>query len=201
MGLDISLEEDIMQDFVQGTTTINSKVQIKKLNLTNVHGLMETSEKLLKLFIQDNIKDITINHCSNEIISSLINTLDISSNLIRISIEDCHISDGWVNQLVNRTPQLRYFSSERSGYLSDNAISSITQHCPFIETVIVTLPNHIIQSNTITMLSLQSISQCQHIKQFICRGQVRIARRECQDWLYTHCPTLEYCDLSFSSSS
>lgn len=197
MGLDISfpfMQILLLPPILLQRHNIN-KIQIKNLNLMNIHGSTETSDYIYDLFTQNNLKSIHVSNCSNEMISSLLQSK--TSTCQFLSIQDCDISDSWVKQMVSRTPRLRYFSSQRSGYLSDSAIVSITQHCALIETLIVTLPNHIIQSNTITMFSLQSIAKCNHIKRFVCRGQVRIATRECQDWLYAHCPTLEYCDLSF----
>lgn len=177
-------------------------VPIKTLQLVNVQASLKTSQLLIRLFNNtQTLREIHLSHCCNEILTCLANNTAVVnySHLTRICIQDCHVSDRWVTQFTCWTPQLRYFSCQRSGsILSDVAIIAIARHCPFLETLIVTLPNHIIQSNTITMLSLQSIlNHCHDLKRFICRGQVRIATKDCQDWLYAHCPSLEYCDLSF----
>lgn len=170
-------------------------LKVKRLQLCNVHTDQTSSDILSRLFITDTIKEICIENCSVEIASCLVTTL--KENLNRITIKDCFITDPWIKHIVSLTPNLRYFSSQRSGYVSDIAILAITQNCPLIETLIVTLPKHIIQSNTITFLSLQSLQGCIYLKKFICRGQVRISNQESQDWLYAHCPQLQYCDLSF----
>lgn len=175
---------------------------IKTLQLANVQASVETSQQLIRLFNNtQTLREIHLSHCCTEIVTCLANTAVNTpyTHLTRLCIQDCHVSDRWVQQFTCWTPQLRYFSSQRSGsILSDAAIIAIARHCSFLETLIVTLPNHIIQSNTITMLSLQSISNhCHDLKRLICRGQVRIATKDCQDWLYAHCPSLEYCDLSF----
>lgn len=194
---------DIMQPLVFDSYKERQPLpfSIKTLQLVNVHASTETSQHLIHLFNNtQTLREIHLSHCCNELSTCLITAVNSNySKLTRICIEDCHVPDRWVKQITQCTPHLRYFSSQRSGYiLSDAAIIAITLNCPLIETLIVTLPNHIIQSNTITKLSLESISKhCHYLKKFICRGQVRIATKDCQDWLYSHCPSLEYCDLSF----
>lgn len=199
MGMYISLE--IMQTIPENLfhNMQHLVLNIKTLQLANVHLTKTTSELMTNIFLSSHIRQILIENCSVPIISSLssrIGALD-TKLLTRICIKDCYITDVWVKQVVCYTPNLQYFSSQRSGYVSDITILAIAQSCPLIETLIVTLPRHIVQSNTITFLSLQSLATCTHLKKFVCRGQVRISNPESEAWLYSHCPQLEHCDLSF----
>lgn len=189
------MQTSIRQDVLNKLLRPHVELKVKRLQLCNVHTDQTSSDMLSRLFITDTIKEICIENCSVEIVSCLVVTR--KENLNRITIKDCFITDPWIKHIVSLTPNLRYFSSQRSGYVSDIAILAITQNCPLIETLIVTLPKHIIQSNTITFLSLQSLQHCVYLKKFVCRGQVRISNQESQDWLYAHCPQLQYCDLSF----
>ncbi|KAI9271043.1 hypothetical protein EDC94DRAFT_596942 [Helicostylum pulchrum] len=173
------------------------ELKVKRLQLCNVHTDQTGSEMLSRLLITDRIKEISIENCSVEIISCLSKQITTTTTINRISIKDNFITDPWIKDIVAFTPKLTHFSSQRSGYVSDIAILAITQNCPLIESLIVTLPNHIIQSNTITFRSIQSLQNCIHLKKFVCRGQVRISNQESQDWLYAHCPQLQHCDLSF----
>jgi hypothetical protein len=204
IGLDICLNtmqslSDTIFTSQQLISRQNINLHIKSLRLANVQATVKTSQFLIDYFISPCIKEIKLSNCSIEVTSSLITTQHqrIYDKLDRICIQDCYITDAWVRQIVSSTPQLRHFSTLRSGYLSDTSMVAITQHCPRIETVIVTLPSHLVQSNTITFDSLQLLSNCMHLKKFVCRGQVRISNDICQDWLYSHCPKLEHVDLSF----
>lgn len=206
--MDISLE-NTMQSLADNTFSSsnallltpqqkNNLLELKTLRLAHVQASTMTSQFLINYFTSPNhIKEIQIINCSTEVTSSFITTQKYQK-LTRVSIEDCSITDTWIQQIVNSTPQLKYFSIERSGYMiSDAAIFAIAQHCPLIESLIVTLPSHLAQSNTITFQSMQSLSACIHLNKFVCRGQVRIANQECEHWLYSHCPKLEHVDLSF----
>ncbi|KAI8080365.1 hypothetical protein BDF21DRAFT_418887 [Thamnidium elegans] len=197
MYISLEIMQTIPQNILNNLQHVELKV--KRLQLCNVYTDQGSGDVLTRLFITDTIKEINIENCSVEIITCLSKqiTTTIKEKLNRITIKDCYITDPWIKDIVRFTPKLKYFSSQRSGYVSDIAILAITQNCPLIETMIVTLPKHIIQSNTITFHSLQSLSNCIYLKKFICRGQVRISNQESQDWLYANCPQLQCCDLSF----
>ncbi|KAI8641142.1 hypothetical protein BD408DRAFT_418698, partial [Parasitella parasitica] len=149
----------------------------------------------------EKIEEIEINKCSVEIIAGFASQLGINQNkhlkLNRISIIDCFLTDIQVAYIVSFTPNLRSFISEGGSYLSDTAMLAITEHCPSIETLVVTLPSHIRQSNTITVNSLKALSKCANLTKLVCKGQVRLVGDEHRNWLHKNCPSLKYCDLSY----
>lgn len=194
-GLDLAF--DSIQH-VPDSILIPRQIPLRSLKLHNVQA---TFTKFIELSC-DKIEEIEFSNCSADITigfaAQLIDKKKKYLKLYRISILDCYLTDALVNQIVPFTPKLCYFGSQGSGYMSDSAILAITENCPLIETLIVTLPKYIIQSNTITSISLEALSKCLHLKKFICTGQVRIATEERGSWLLEKCTSLEHCDLSFS---
>ena len=178
---------------------LQTTVQIKTLRLVHIRCSKEKDQCLTRLFNFNTLKHLEITSCSNETVYHIANHLaqQEANQLETIDVKKCHVSDFWMKDIARSIPQLKYFGFQESGYTSDAAIIALAQNCPLIQTIIVTLPNYIIQSNTMTMLSLQSLSQCAQLKRFICQGQVRISTQECQDWMYANCPSLTDCDLSF----
>jgi hypothetical protein len=173
-------------------------ITIRTLRLNNLQASIDICNPFLGLFVQHRLQEIDISNCCTDMTFSLAAQLTKKkSNIHRISIQDCYMTDSLVEEITSGTPKLRYFSSQRSGYMSDTGILAIVRNCPLIETLIVTLPKYIIQSNTITAASLEALGGCKHLKKLVCRGQIRIASEESKKRLVQHCPLLEHCDLSF----
>lgn len=173
-------------------------VTIRILRLSNLQVNVDVCNALLGLFIQYKLQEVDIANCCTDIAFSLATQLTgKNNNVYKISVRDCYISDSLVQKITAATPKLQHFSAQQSGYLSDTAILAIAQNCPLIETLIVTLPKYIIQSNTITSTSLEALCNCKLLKKFVCRGQIRIASDQSKKLLFQHCPSLEHCDLSF----
>ncbi|KAG2199279.1 hypothetical protein INT46_006679 [Mucor plumbeus] len=195
IGLDLAFDNI---QHVPDSILIPRQILLRSVKLHNVQA---TSSTFIELFC-DEIEEIEFSNCSADIIIGFTTQMSDKKKkylkLYKFSILDCYLTDALVNQIVSFTPKLRYFGSQGSGYMSDSAILAITENCPLIETLIVTLPKYIIQSNTITSVSLEALSKCLHLKKFICTGQVRIATEERGSWLLEKCTSLEHCDLSFS---
>ncbi|CAO3696127.1 unnamed protein product [Rhizopus stolonifer] len=136
---------------------------------------------------------VYFSNCTTDVIQSVI--VKQSARLEKIMIYDCQVADKVFYGMV--APSLRYFSYCRSGFISDAAIAAIVQHCPCVETLVLTLPRNIVQANTMTQASLDSLTQFKCLKVLVCKGQIRISNGEYKNWLYKHIPSLEYCDLSF----
>ncbi|KAG1456983.1 hypothetical protein G6F56_006711 [Rhizopus delemar] len=136
---------------------------------------------------------VYFSNCATDVIQSII--VKQSARLEKIMIYDCPVADEVFYEMV--APSLRYFSYCRSGFISDAAIAAIVQHCPCVEALVLTLPRNIVQANTMTQASLDSLIQFKCLKVLICKGQIRIANGEYKNWLYKNIPSLEYCDLSF----
>jgi len=166
-----------------------------------VQATPAASMELLHLISCDRIEEIEFFNCSAEITigfaTQLIGEKKKYHRLKKVSFLDCYLTDTLVSQIAPFIPNLRSFVSQGSGYMSDTAILAITEHCPLIENLIVTLPKYIIQSNTITSTSLEALSKCVHLKKLICTGQVRIASKERESWLLENSMSLKHCDLSF----
>ncbi|CEP17146.1 hypothetical protein [Parasitella parasitica] len=196
----LNLAFDSIQ-FVPDSILIPRQITTRTLKLLNVHATPTASRSVMRLISCEKTEEVEINKCSVEIIAGFATRLEFNRNkhlkLNRISIIDCFLLDTQVAHIVSFTPNLRSFTSEGCSYLSDTAILAITEHCPLIETMIVTLPNHIRQSNTITVSSLKALSKCKKLTKLICKGQVRLIGDEHRIWLLKNCPSLEYCDLSY----
>jgi hypothetical protein len=199
VGLNISFPlAQHVDDYTELDLDFSTLIALRTLRLNNLQTSLDVCNSLLGLFIQHRLQEIDISNCCTDITFSLATQLTKKSgNIYRISIQDCYMTDSLVEQITAATPKLQHFSSQRSGYMSDTAILAITQNCPLIETLIVTLPKYIIQSNTITLTSLVALGNCKHLKKLVCRGQIRIASEESRKRLFQHCPLLEHCDLSF----
>lgn len=201
IGLDLAFDGT---QHVPDSLLIASQQQtsLRRLKLHNVQATSAASMELLHLISCDRTEEIEFLNCSAEITIGFATKLITGNNkhhkLHTISLLDCYLTDALVSQIVPFTPNLRSFTSQGSGYMSDTAILAIAEHCPYIENLIVTLPKYIIQSNTITSISLEALSKCVHLKKLICTGQVRIASKERESWLLENSMSLKHCNLSFA---
>lgn len=200
IGLDLAF--DSIQHVPDSLLIPRQKTPPRCLKLHNVQATSTASMQLLHLISCDRIEEIEFSNCSSEITTGFATQLIGEKNkhrkLDKISFLDCYLTDALVSQIVAFVPNLRSFVSQGSGYMSDTAILAIAKHCPLIENLIVTLPKYIIQSNTITTVSLEALSKCVHLKKLICTGQVRIASKEHESWLIENSISLKHCDLSFA---
>ncbi|CAO3637513.1 unnamed protein product [Mucor fragilis] len=200
IGLDLTF--DGTQQVPDSLLVPRQQTSLRRLKLHNVQAASTASMELLHLISCDKTKEIEFFHCSAEITigfaTQLIGDKNKHHTLNKISFLDCYLTDSLVSQIVRFTPNLRSFTSQGSGYMSDTAILAIAEHCPLIESLIVTLPKFIIQSNTITSISLEALSKCVHLKKLICTGQVRIASKERESWLLENSMSLKHCDLSYT---
>ncbi|GAN06100.1 hypothetical protein MAM1_0112c05577 [Mucor ambiguus] len=200
IGLDLAF--DGIQHVPDSLLIPKQQISLRSLKLHNVQATSTASTKLLHLISCNRIEEIEFFNCSAEITigfaTHLLGEANKHHKLYKISFLDCYLTDALASQIVAFIPNLRSFTSQGSGYMSDTAILAITEHCPLIESLIVTLPKYIIQSNTITSISLEALSKCVHLKQLICTGQVRIASKERESWLLENCMSLKHCDLSFA---
>ncbi|PHZ17695.1 uncharacterized protein RHIMIDRAFT_11003 [Rhizopus microsporus ATCC 52813] len=192
-GLNLSFDQADHIDVCCNTT-----LSLRTLWIENVESISPT---FLNQIVRD-VAELGLSKCSKETIRSVSVTLaqyKQRSKLEQIDIYDCYMSDQMVRQMVISTPMLKRFNYYRSGFLSDSSIFAIVEHCQLIESLIMTLPRHIVQANTVTFAALEVLAQLPGLKIFVCRGQVRIATKQNEEWMYKHCSSLIHCDLSFDT--
>ncbi|RCI01644.1 hypothetical protein CU097_015342 [Rhizopus azygosporus] len=192
-GLNLSFDQAVHID-----VCCNTILSLRTLWIENVESLSPT---FLNQIARD-IAELGLSRCSKETINSISVILaryKQRSKLEQIDIYDCYMSDQMVHQMVVSTPMLKRFNYCRSGFLSDSSIFAIVEHCQLIESLIMTLPRHIVQANTVTFAALEVLAQLPRLKIFVCRGQVRIATKQNEEWMYKHCPSLIHCDFSFDT--
>lgn len=201
VGLDISFKtmEKLPESVILMLNNLVPIPTLRTLRLDNIDSPMKTCHHVLQAFIQPHIlHTLELCNCSSDVTISIANYLTNTETTIeKLHIKDSYLSDPLIKQMATYLPHLRYFRSEGSGYISDTSILAITSSCPLIETIIITLPNYLVQSNTITPISLEALTHCTHLTTFICKGQVRISSDESRCWLLEHCSNLKICDLSF----
>ncbi|KAI9250623.1 hypothetical protein BY458DRAFT_524614 [Sporodiniella umbellata] len=203
-GLDVlltSLESDVSY-YDYRTFLVNLRLIIDKLNQPlpglKIKTLWIERANALPPHILDtvDVQHICFSHCHPDTILSIFNHAS-ACQPYKLLIYDCPGMDMVIHSLF--LPQsIKEFSYCRSGFISDRAIETLAQQCPLIETLILTLPKNIIQANTMTLDSLLLLTQFKHLKVLVCKGQIRISKKEHKNWLYSHIPSLEYCDLSFN---
>lgn len=178
----------------------SAPIPLRSLRLDKIDGSIKDCQSLFQVFIQPHsLESLELCNCPSDVIISIANHLALTpdNKIEKLYIKDSYLSDSLIKQMMTCLPQLHCFTSEGSGYISDTSILAIIAYCPLIETIIITLPNYLVQSNTITFISLEALTHCTHLTTFICKGQVRISNEESKQWLLKHCPSLKYCDLSF----
>lgn len=196
IGLNLSFHST--QTLDDSSDIIFSLTSLRMIWIKNVQTMSITL--LDKMFATKDLEQLCVFQCLTDVIRDLLVVLKCHGpyeKLERVAIEASHMPDSIVCQMVTLMPALRHFRYCQSGFISDTTIVTLINHCPFLESLILTLPRHIIQANTVTFASLKALSQSKHLKLFVCKGQVRISTAEYKGWLYKYCPCLEYCDLSF----
>lgn len=179
--------------------TILPAISLKKIWIENVQSISQTFVDKI-LCISDKLYMVHFSKCTSDTLTTFFTVLKRygpHQGIEKIMICDCSVADQIVYQMVVATPMLQHFEYYRSGIISDCAIKLIVEHCRFIQVLIFTLPLNIVQANTVTYESLELLTQSKYLKVLICKGQVRISRKEYKNWLYRCLPSLEYCDLSF----
>lgn len=172
-----------------------SPIPLKLIRLENV---LELSIALVDKILCNNLQQIHLSKCAFNSVNTFLDAFmhhGPYDKLEKITIDDSHMSDQLICQMITMAPDLRHLNYSQSGFISDKTVDIIVQHCPLLETFVATLPRPIIQANTVTFTSLEKLAQLKHLKIFVCKGQVRISKIEYKNWLYKHCPSLKCCNL------
>lgn len=169
-----------------------SQLKLEILSLQQIHVLRENTvsfEHFIECQLNQGLSELHLYHCTPVTFSSISKAIQQEKriHLSTLSINNCSLTDNQVELLVQFCPSLHTLRLEKCGCLSDTATIAIAQHCPSLDTLVVTLPSNIIQSNMITIKTLEALKEnCLHLNKFICGGQTRMS--ECNHlftWIVT----------------
>lgn len=129
--------------------------------------------------LNQGIAEVHMYQCSSIVLRSLLNALQeqVRPYLRTLCISQCHLSDHQIIPVVAHCPGLKSLKLDKCGCLSDQGLIAIANNCKLLDTLLVTLPSNIIQSNTITTKTLEALeTHCLSLRSFVCGGQIRITR-------------------------
>ncbi|KAI7897259.1 uncharacterized protein EV154DRAFT_489481 [Mucor mucedo] len=158
-----------------------SQLRLEILSLQQIHVLKENAtffELFLKSQLNQGLSELHLYDCTPVTFTSISKAIQQEPriHLRSLAIHHCSLTDHQVEKLVQFCPTLHTLRLEKCGCLSDTATIAIAQNCPLLHTLVVTLPPNIVQSNMITLQTLQALnSNCLSLNKFICTGQTRIA--------------------------
>jgi hypothetical protein len=167
-----------------------SRMGLEILSLKQVHVIPEqdntlTEPRISTAFRQfaccqldQGIAEIHIYDCSPTILLSLFEAIRIKKrqHLHTLCIYDCNINDLQIEGLMPFCPGLRTLRLQQCGFLADQSMIAIAKSCRQLNTLIVTLPSTIVQSNTITRKTIEALdTHCPVLSRFVCGGQLRIS--------------------------
>ncbi|KAI9323114.1 hypothetical protein BX666DRAFT_1844377, partial [Dichotomocladium elegans] len=119
----------------------------------------------------------------------------LPETLMRLVLHDCPVNDRHLPLIAEQCHRLVHLVL-MGGIFSDDGLVAIITVNPALEDVIVVAPRTMIQSNTITYRTVESlVTHCKNLKQFVCPGQSRIAQVATVEYLKAHCFSLELCDV------
>lgn len=169
-----------------------SQLRLEILSLQQIHVLKENAnffELFLESQLNQGLSELHLYDCTPVTFTSIFKAIQKEQrvHLRSLAIHHCSLTDHQVERLVGFCPTLHTLRLEKCGCLSDTATMAIAKHCPLLHTLVVTLPPNIIQSNMITLQTLQALnSNCLSLNKFICTGQTRITEyRHLFTWIVT----------------
>ncbi|KAI9017946.1 hypothetical protein CLU79DRAFT_706279 [Phycomyces nitens] len=117
--------------------------------------------------------------------------------LTSLRVSECFLGDFHVQHFAAHCPDLQNVQLRQTGYLSDSSVMALAHNCPGLQTLEITLPLNIVQSNTITMESLEALGDhCPRLSKLICPGQTRIAGPQARAFVEHQWPLMRDYDLS-----
>lgn len=147
----------------------------------------EESVQLKQFFclqLNQGIAEIHMHQCSAQVLHSLLMAIQdrMRPHLHTLCINQCYMSDHYIIRLASHCSGLKTLKIHQCGCLSDEGLIAIANHCRLLDTLIVTLPPTIVQSNTITTRTLDALdANCLMLRSFVCRGQIRIREHIAQE--------------------
>lgn len=126
------------------------------------------------------MSELHLYDCTPMTIGCILTSLEAQERpyLRSLYFHDCFITDYQIERLALRNSccQLQTLVLNRCGCFSDIAMLAIAYNCRQLISLVVTLPSTFIQSNTITLKTIEALENyCLSLKQFVCGGQIRIS--------------------------
>jgi hypothetical protein len=183
LAIHLQLHED-NNKLISGSVFSNLRQQLKLeiLSLQQIHVQDIISITTFKNFIaaqlDQGMSDLHLYECTPMTVGFILEALTKKERpfLRRLCFHDCHLTDLHIEQLVSTCQHLQTLLLERCGCLSDSSMTAIANSCQQLNTLVVTLPTNFIQSNTITIKTIEALEKnCLSLKQFVCGGQIRIS--------------------------
>ncbi|KAI8099655.1 uncharacterized protein BX664DRAFT_253714 [Halteromyces radiatus] len=104
------------------------------------------------------------------------------------------LTDDHLYRIVTCCPHLQ--EAHFSGLFSDKGLIHLATYCHDLRSLSIVLPNSLIQSNTITHVSIERLAQsCPQLTHFTCLGQTRIDPLRSEATFRTHCPSFIFCNF------
>jgi hypothetical protein len=136
-------------------------------------------QEFMRAQLDQGATKIYLYNCSASIVNLIFRSIQENTryNLTTLSINECDsITDNRIAGLVKYCPNLKSLHLIKSGYFSDVATIAVADHCRQLDSLVITLPSNIIQSNTITMDTINALKKnCHKPIKFYCPGQTRIS--------------------------
>ncbi|KAG2234918.1 hypothetical protein INT48_000345 [Thamnidium elegans] len=156
----------------------NLKLEI--LSLLRLHIPIKdlSFQQFLKAQLDQGLSELHLYQCTPITLATVSTKIQQHSlvHLRTLCIHNCYLTDTQVEHMVRFCPNLQVLRLEECGCLSDTSMLTIAQNCLQLNTLVVTLPRNIAQSNMITVRTIEALqTHCLFLKKFICGGQIRIS--------------------------
>ncbi|CEP11607.1 hypothetical protein [Parasitella parasitica] len=155
------------------------RLNLEILSLGQLHVDEETEQfkQFLCCQLNQGIAEIHIYRCTPIVLHTLFNAIQnqIRPHLHSLCVNKCYLSDRHLMPLIAFCPGLKNLKLKSCGCLSDEGLVAIASNCKLLDTLVVTLPSNIVQSNAITTRTLEALeTHCLLLRSFVCGGQIRI---------------------------
>jgi hypothetical protein len=172
-------------------------VPILPLETLNTSHLLALAPTLVNRHIPS-LRDLNLSSCTQFSSAALIQLLtsNSASILTRLNLSNCSVNDAVIIHISRIHTRIRHLDLMHSGNISDSAILALADGCLNLETLVISLPHGLVQSNKITDKSMEILARsCSKMQVVICRGQTRISEKSSAAF-QKHCSMLSTCDFS-----
>ncbi|KAI8341701.1 hypothetical protein BC941DRAFT_346050 [Chlamydoabsidia padenii] len=103
-----------------------------------------------------------------------------------------------MRRIAQHCPQLQHVRF--MGFFSDTGLLQLADHCHLLQVVHLSLPNGLVQSNTITHIAIDQLAiSCPLLTRVTCLGQIRIDPVHAERTFRSHCSRFAYCDFGIDA--
>lgn len=156
----------------------NLKLEILSLQRINILIKDLSFEHFLQAQLDQGLSELHLYQCTPVTLESTASSIRQKNRIYFrvLCLHDCQVTDSQVENIVQYCPRLQVLRLEQCGCLSDRSMMTIAKSCVELNTLVVTLPSNIFQSNMITVSTIEALeTHCLSLKKFVCGGQVRIS--------------------------